>query len=814
MPPEQFGYKNMHSNQNMQREKTKQLSIIDLSLIKSRLVSLFSNNTEKTNKQTLQLTSPCSNNFTMPPSPVNLPPSPISNAPVLSSLTKKKHPFRPTSTPQLATDKLFASPTHATPQLISATKTRPAPIADHVPEPQDVTPMAIIEPHKQNYAESITSLPSSITYSSDALFVMCQLRRGKNDSINNELARLHNDGSAPCFLETLITASFLARPTTSTLHSQLRIRQIKFETMKNNTPTYSVSFGLLLEIAGQDPTYARHGTPSFQELQTYVYDFVFERWHTTDDLDLETYREVLSAIYFTLPPCNHPNHKPIAFLAGLPPQVFGRKTFHTQIILSHLHTLLKPLLPGSSRLHNYCYFLQAFGLQVRRNYTFKEGLQEDVYVACVSNTSDHRLLANILFPSPNNEHPQLPILNLPVTFIPLPTRPPKTARVALSRYYQTITSIATTIQTQRMMLESLPFITTPIFKHPESTTTCKLILDNPNTITYAILHSIQRGISTRIYITNRDIIKTNVDDTVRSWFNPSEHTKLFFHKATQHPPQLNRSPTMIDSIVKNLEASISLYAKAIGVQTPSTQANNKHNNTSNARNITPNISSAAPTQQRTTTTTTTTSPSTATPTIPQIPMTNHHPTSVSPISTNQNPPQIPIITNTDTHIMQITPRKRRSIQSPTPPSETSSVTSPHPSPTIKKEPVSDITIPADPTSPDTTSNSPNGSSTSAETQELPTTYSIRIDGIATTLRHSLPSTKQPFIDDEEISDKAISVYEASNQTEAIQQAKNDLLLLAESKIAEYKRMRAKKKTKVRSAKKKKKSLKDTNPYLI
>jgi len=271
---------------------------------------------------------------------------------------------------------------------------------------------------------------------------------------------------------------------------------------------------------------------------------------------------------------------------------------------------------------------------------------------------------------------------------------------------------------------------------------------------------------------------------------------------------------MIDSIVQNLEASISLYAKAIGVQTPSTHANNKHNNnTSNAQNATTNTSLAAPHHQQTTTI----SPSITTPTIPQIPMTTHNPTSISPISINQNPPQIPIINTTDTHVMQITPRKRRAIQSPTPSSATSSVTSPHPSPTIKKEPITDITSPsdppADPASPDTTSNSTDDSNADT-TQDLPNTYSIRVDGIATTLRHSLPSTKQPFIDDEEISEKALSVYEASNQTDAIQQAKKDLLLLADSKIAEYKRMRAKKKTKVRSAKKKKKSLKETNPYLI
>jgi len=101
-----------------------------------------------------------------------------------------------------------------------------------------------------------------------------------------------------------------------------------------------------------------------------------------------------------------------------------------------------------------------------------------------------------------------------------------------------------------------------------------------------------------------------------------------------------------------------------------------------------------------------------------------------------------------------------------------------------------------------------------ESQEPSDSYSIRIDGIASTLRHSLPTTKQPFIDNDEITSKALTVYEASNQTDAIQQAKKDLLLLAETKIAEYRAMRARKKTKVRSSKKKKKSLKDVNPYLI
>ena len=735
-----------------------------------------------------------SHKTTMPPSPVNLPFSSKGTSLVLSPLTKKASPFKPIIPPTSTSDEPVVSPAKLGVSLLpdhNATSEKPTTIHDTIP----------IEAPKFNYAESISNLPASITYSADTIFVLCQLRRGQDDSINNELARLHNDGSAPNFLETLITASFLARPTTSTLHSHLRIRDIKYESMRNLTPTYSISFGTLLKSDGNEPTYARHGSPRFTELRAYINDFVFERWHTKDELDLETYQDVLKAIYFTLPPCNYPKHKPIAFVAGLPPQVFGRKTFHTQIIISHLHTLLKPLLPSASPLHNYCYFLQSFGLQVRRNYTFKEGLQEDVYVACVSNTADHRLLANILFPSSDNNNPQLPILNLPVTFIPLPTRPPKTAKVALSRYYQTITTIATTIRTQRTMLQTLPFITTPIFKDPAAATTCKLILDNENTITYAILHSIHNGIHTRIYVKNQNIIASKTDDTIRSWFNPSDHTKLFFPKATQHPPQISRSPTMIDSIVQNLETSISLYAKAIGYQPPPTQASKEHNNASTTNHETNDSTNKSTTNEHM-----------QTPVIPLIPTTKHNPIIISPATSN-NPPNIPLITILDKPSL-LTPRKRQAARSPSPQSDTTSNASSPPSPVIKKEPNTNQMDASKATTPDPSPATDEDTApiSSIETQDLPSSYSIRIDGIATTLRNSLPSTKQPFIDDEEVTNKALTVYESTNHNDAILQAKKDLLLLAETKILEYRAMRAKKKSKVRSSKKKKKSLKEANPY--
>jgi len=464
---------------------------------------------------------------------------------------------------------------------------------------------------------------------------------------------------------------------------------------------------------------------------------------------------------------------------------------------------LKPLLPGSSPLHNLCYFLQAFDLQVRRNYTFKEGLQEDVYIASISDASDHRLLANILFPSQSNPSPQLPILNLPVTYIPLPTRAPKSAKVALSRYYQAVTTTATAIRSQRTMLETLPSITTSIFKDPASPSSCKLVLDNANTITYAILHSIQKGINTRIYITSQDAPTTITDDTIRSRFRSSNHTKLFFPRATKHPHLLQPSPTMLQSIVQHLDATIAQYATAIGLFKQQQTHSNKTTNNTNT-NVTNNHTTASKSNMTTTS-----------PMLPEIPISFNPPSIISPTTHNLNPPQIPLITNSDAPTTIIIPRKRTAIHSSSQSSESSSISSP--SKANLTQELTPTPTPTKPTKPEPKHDEESAtlSPSNESIPDQPDTYSIRIDGITATLKHSIPSTKQTFIDEDEITNKALDVYEATSQSDAILQAKADLLALADTKINEYKRMRAsKKKTKVRSAKKKKKSLKESNPYLI
>jgi len=515
---------------------------------------------------------------TMPPSPTNLPPlskedSPPTKLQNLSSKTpssqkkstrkklnlktsssSKKHQLFPKPAPHLTTPDTSPTFEEIIAPVSDSTTKSPAPPGKFV----------------TNFQEALTSIPMSIVHTSDNLYILCQLRRGKDQTINNHLAALHNDESILSFLPTLIETAFHPHPPQPSISGgNLVIREIKFVSIKNNTPTYSVSFGAVIHrTAENDVTYARHGTPRYEDMRAYVHDFVFEKWHANMSVDLQVPEEVLKAITFVIPPCNFPRSKPVAFLSGLPPQIFGRKYFHTQFLQQHIHALIKPLLPGDAAMHNYAYFNQAFGLQVRRNYKFTENDQEEIYVVCVSNISDFELLSNILFPTPSNTMPLLPILNLPVSFIPIPVRPPSKGSAILSRHYQTLKAILSSIRKKKSLFDQLHFVTTHIFKDPASSKSRQLILTNKNVITYTILHSIQKGINTRIYIKNKNAITTDVDDSVRSWFPPTDHTLLFFPRTSRASNHNTTTPSsaLLQTVVKNLDSSLSKFAAAMGIK--------------------------------------------------------------------------------------------------------------------------------------------------------------------------------------------------------------------------------------------------------
>jgi len=178
---------NKQTEQFNKRKKTKLSLIGNNSLYKLKFISLFFIQTKK--HRILKLKQiPLRKKTEMPPSPINLPSSPAMNSPVLAPLTKKKSPFRPISSPKLVTKKhTTSSPIQATKHTLE-TDSFTGEIVHHAPAQENEPSIISYAKPKQNYAESITNLPSSIDYTSDSLFVMCQLRRGKNDSINDELA--------------------------------------------------------------------------------------------------------------------------------------------------------------------------------------------------------------------------------------------------------------------------------------------------------------------------------------------------------------------------------------------------------------------------------------------------------------------------------------------------------------------------------------------------------------------------------------------------------------------------------------------------
>ena len=770
---------------------------------------------------------------TMPPSPTNLPPLSQEDSPPtkLLSLSSKKTPssikkntrkklnmktsssfkkqtLQPKPAPHLTTPD--TSPT-LTETIASGTDN-----SEKTPSPS--------KKYATNFQEALSSIPMSITHSSDQLYILCQLRRGKDQLINNHLAALHNDESILSFLPTLIETAFHPHPPQPSISGgNLVIREIKFESIKNNTPTYSISFGAVIQRPAEDAViYARHGTPRYDDMRDYVHDFVFEKWHVNMSVDLQIPENVLKAITFVIPPCNFPKSKPVAFLSGLPPQIFGRKYFHTQFLQQHIHSLIKPLLPGNAAMHNYAYFNQAFGLQVRRNYKFTEHDQEEIYVVCVSNISDFELLSNILFPTPSNTMPLLPILNLPVSFIPIPVRPPSKGNTILTRHYQTLKAILASIRKKKALFDQLTFVTTHIFKDPSSPKSRHLILTNKNVITYAILHSIQKGINTRIYIKTKDAIDADVDDSVRNWFPPTDHTLLFFPRTSRASNYNTTTPSsaLLQTVVKNLDSSLSKFAAAMGITelgNPSKSPKSYDIQTYHAGD--PQAAAAflkIPTDK---------------PSIPIIPTLtnsdlNNVPAYVSPQTklktrTHFNiVPKIPLINATTS----TTPRKRSLQQrSPSPTSSTAS-----PSIQANLNPDLDYNISQSDTSPSPSSNSEATSgennfasekeededddSQNNETPTLPASDSIHVDGIMSTLRTSLPTDLRVYIEETDISERAYSVYEADDFQDALLLAKQELRKLANRKSDEYAKYKAKLKKKEKSSKKKK--LKKSNPYLI
>jgi len=663
-------------------------------------------------------------------------------------------------------------------------------------------------PQPASYKAAASDLPTTISYSSDTIYLLCQLRRSQDMEEDIQLATMHNDGTAVKFIESLIIQSFKANPAMSSLKKALQIRDIKFRCLQgSSTPTYSVAFGAILtSTPGSQPVYARHGTPTYKDLEAYLHDFVFERWHCKSHINLDCSPQIISRFFFLIPPCNHPYNKPIAYVSGVSPSVYGRKHLHTKAILLQLHTEIKSKLPSNSKLHNFPYFAQAFGLQVRRNYTFFEGAQEDVYVAYISNHTDHTLISNLVFPSTSTPSPHLKVYNVPTTFIPIPVRPSSHTQGALSAYYHTVRAIAADVRKKRQMVESLPTINTPIFKDPLAPSTRTHILSNEHIITYAVLHSLQKGVSTKLYLKQPPPTSHDHDTLVRSWFDESIRESLFFSKNTYSPHNTSLpAQSILKAVVKNLDASAIQFAAALGVTSV------------------PDPQIPAPKQQHQPK-----PPRKYTNTPKPIPITLP-PTEVIEISPSKLPrqvpafkppppilPHVPLLTEhaNASSISHLTPLKRPA-RSPT--STFSPKSAPPPSSKSKPNALSTTdpnrTPPQSPCSTSSSDTTTNLDPSSEDDDDQPGTQTQQMDNITTTLRSSISSKKQMFIDDNTLSTIAHQVYQADNLQDALLQAKKDLRSEVTKVYTDFSKYQDKQqKKKIRSSKKSK--VKKENPAFI
>jgi len=658
-----------------------------------------------------------------------------------------------------------------------------------------------------SYKAAASDLPTTISYNSDTLYLLCQLRRSQDMDADIQLATMHNDGTAVKFIESLITQSFQAHPAMPNLKKALQIRDVKFRCLQgSSTPTYSVAFSAILTATpGSNPVYARHGTPTYKDLEAYLHDFVFERWHCKSPINLDCPPQLIARFFFLIPPCNHPYNKPIAYISGVSPSVYGRKHLHTKAILLQLHSSIKSKLPSNSKLHNFPYFAQAFGLQVRRNYTFFEGVQEDVFVAYVSNHTDQNLISNMIFPTTETPAPHFKVYNVPTTFIPIPSRPSSSTQGALSAYYQTVRAIAADVRKKRQMVESLPIISTSIFKDPLSHTTRSLILSNDNILTYAVLHSMQRGITTKLYLKSPPPSSHDHDILVRSWFDPSVRESIFFAKNTYSPHNASLpAQSILKAVVKNLDASAIAFAAALGVDAvpdPQIPAPKQPHHPKNSRKTQNKkiiqINDAPPTEA----------------------------VEISPPRTRTVPafkppppilPHVPLLSEqaNSTSISHLTPLKRPALSptstfspksAPPPSSKTKTVASPQ-----KNSRQSPPQSPCSTNSSDTTTNS---SPSSEDDEDQPGTQTQQMENITATLKSSVSAKKQIFIDDNTLSTIAYQVFQADNLQDALIQAKKDLKSEVSKVYTDFTKYQDKKeKKKTRSSKKSR--VKKDNPAFI
>jgi len=439
--------------------------------------------------------------------------------------------------------------------------------------------MSEANPTKPTYRSMVSSIPSSITYCSNSIYLICQLRRTSTDTSAHAatITEMYENGSASTVIRSLILETFKTQPIPSTLQHAIDIREIFFLSLQGASPTYSVRFSALLPssatsgTAQTGQTYAKNGSPQSTALREFLYSMVYERWHTKSDsiaTTLDISQPVVNAAFFLVPPLNYPKYRPVAYLSGLPPSLFGRKVTHTSLLVSSIHEAVKKHLDPAvnSKLFHLEYFKQAFGLKVKTAHLFRKDLTEEVYLVYMSNNSDLSVLSKILYSS---DHILL-TMGLPTTFFPIAPRPDSNATPRQNAtYYGAIDRILEDIRMKRDMLTSLPSIIIPFVKHPFTPSTRNVLLNNANITSYSVFHLHNQHQQTKLFL-KRPLKKTEAQSIIRSWFTSKERNQIFAPLSSPQSslPPLPPDSIMLNSVIKQCPRYMKAFAAALGVPVP------------------------------------------------------------------------------------------------------------------------------------------------------------------------------------------------------------------------------------------------------
>jgi len=728
----------------------------------------------------------------------------------------------------------FLSPVpeeHATKAPSTPPKARPDPVVtDDLPNTPALSTDGSLA-STTSYKHVVSNIPSRIEYTSDSVFILCQLRTAaKNSAVTAyTLNALHSNGTAPEFIRTLIALTFQAQPTPPSIHNKIEIRQVTYVSTTSSAPTYSIRFSTTTSASqlGQDIAYARHNTPQYDDLQNFLHTFVFERWHTHTPLDLDVPPSAIASVQFIIPTLNHPISKPIAYISGLPPQLYGRKHVHTSLIANSIHTAVRPHL-GGSKLHHLAYFRQALGVQSRSRHSFKKNEFEEVYLIHISNVEDQNTISKILF-SPQTHTKPIIILGLPVVFLPIAKRPAQNNHAAHRTFYANLNQTLNDIRTRKNVLTKIPTIITPIFKDPLASTTRDIILKNKHIHSYTVVHANNRPLRTKLFI-KTIIPPAEAEGIIRSWFSKIERSTILSPMSAVSSGASPIAPDkLLSNVLKSLPSSLDIYARTLGMTLT---------NDFNAA-VPSTTTTISPIPDHTTTTSDDTISSESSSTAPDPPARFAPPARLkSPtISSSRPPPIIPSLPAgaQPKPTLQPLTNKRRALSSPNSVDSHTTANSPG-SPNNKAPPAIQLpplstqeieitpapslhpTTPPPPPLKDPTniskentytppSPSPTHESVSSDEDDCEDIIdkhnsSLRMTSHEDALRDSIPTDLEPFLEEKMLTQLSHFVYKSQNEELALSRAKSDLLIYTKRAAKAYRKIfKTQKKTKKKSSKK-------------